>query len=259
MSTSDRVLSILALFSVERHGWTVEQAAEALGQPVSTTYRHFAVLTKAGLIEPVGAGRYLLGPAAIQLDWLIRQTDPLLAAARPAMEILSGAIDHPAVILLCRLYRGQVMCVAQAVAANPNFASGYQRGRPMPLTRGAASKVILAHLSDRAIRSLLAQKPAEFVEGGLGANWQQVRASLATIKDEGYSITSGEVDRGLTGIAAPILQADGSPIGCICYVVVGNRLEATFAASLVRLLKAAAGQISASLSPSQQEASLTKR
>jgi DNA-binding IclR family transcriptional regulator len=247
MSTSDKVLSILGLFSLERSEWTVEQAAQVIGQPVSTTYRHFAVLAKAGLIDSFKAGRYVLGPAAIQLDWLIRQTDPLLRAAQPAMKFLSGAVDRPVVVLLCRFYRDQVMCIDQATAGSPTFAPSYQRGRPMPLARGAASKIILATLSDRAKKSLQLRHGEAFAAAGLGASWPELRSSLATIRDAGVSITQGEVDEGLLGIAAPILLEEGAPQGSISYVVANEKANQQTIDQLIRMLKSAAEQITASL------------
>jgi DNA-binding IclR family transcriptional regulator len=247
MSTPDKVLSILGLFSLERSEWTVEQAAQAIGQPVSTTYRHFAVLAKAGLIDSFRAGRYVLGPAAIQLDWLIRQTDPLLGAAQPAMKFLSGAVDQPAVVLLCRYYRHQVMCIDQATTGNPTFAPSYQRGRLMPLTTGAASKIILATLSDRAKKSLQARHGEEFAAAGLGSNWPELRASLAQIRDAGVSVTRGEVDEGLIGVSAPILISEGAPLGSISYVVVDDKTGQKSLDQMTRMLKSAAAQITAAL------------
>lgn len=247
MSTSDKVLSILNLFSLEQSEWTVDQAAQAIGQPVSTTYRHFAVLAKAGLIDSLRPGRYVLGPAAIQLDWLIRQTDPLLGAAQPAMRFLSGAADRPAVVLLCRFYRDQVMCIDQASAGNPTFAPSYQRGRLMPLARGAASKIILAALSDRAKKSLHARHGKEFAAAGLGKDWSELRASLASIRDAGVSLTQGEVDPGLIGIAAPILIADGSPLGSVSYVISSEKASQQVLDQMSRMLKSAAAQMTAAL------------
>ena len=232
---------------MERSEWTVEQAAHAIGQPVSTTYRHFAVLSKAGLIDSFRGGRYVLGPAIIELDRLIRKTDPLLNAAQPAMKFLSGAIDRAAVVLLCRFYRDQVMCIDQAIAGRPTFAPSYERGRLMPLTQGAASKIILATLSDRAKKALQARNGKEFAAAGLGTNWGELRASLAAIRDAGYSVTYGEIDEGVIGISAPIVVAEGAPIGSISYVVSNGKAAQESVEQMARMLKSAAAQITATL------------
>ena len=247
VSTSDKVLSILSLFSTERSEWTVEQAAQAIGLPVSTTYGHFAVLVKTGWIASIRGGRYILGPAAIRLDWLIRNTDPLLRAAQPAMKFLAGAVDRPSVVMLCRFYRNQVMCIDQASAGNPAFAPSYQRGRLLPLTRGAASKCILATLSDRAKRSLYSRNGEEFAVAGLGTNWMELRASLAVIRDAGYSVTYGEIDERVVAVAAPIMVAENTPIGCVAYVISNENAGKETLEQIARMLKSAAAQITATL------------
>ena len=83
MTTSDRVLAVLNLFTLEQPEWTVEGAAGALNLAISTAYRYFRSLTKAGLLVAHTTGRYLLGPAIIQYDRQIRLHDPLITAAQP--------------------------------------------------------------------------------------------------------------------------------------------------------------------------------
>ena len=46
MTTSDRLLSVLGLFTIERPEWTVEEAANELQLAASTTYRYFRSLSK---------------------------------------------------------------------------------------------------------------------------------------------------------------------------------------------------------------------
>ncbi len=80
--SGDRLLAALALFTIERPQWTVEEAAEALGVSATTAYRYFKQLTGTGLITPVAGAGYTLGPAIVQMDRQIQATDPMLIAAR---------------------------------------------------------------------------------------------------------------------------------------------------------------------------------
>ena len=246
------MLTILSLFTRERSELTVEQTAQLLNATTSTTYRYFASLAKAGLIAPVGLGRYIVGPAAIHLDWLMRNTDPMIAAARPAMAILAGALNSPAVLLLCRLYHGRVMCVAQESVRNPSFATSYQRGRPMPLFRGAASKIILANLSDRALRNTITRNHSEMTRSGMGTTDADIRRTLRSLRTDGYCVTSGELDKGVTGVAAPILFRDTSPGGSLAFVLPDDHADPGTIDRLSRLIMSAAAQISRSLTPEQK-------
>ena len=226
----------------------MEQAASLLGTTSSTTYRYFASLTNAGLLAPSRGGRYIIGPGAIHLDWLTRNTDPLLKAAQPAMSILAGAVKIPAILILCRLYRGQVMCVADAPIHRPAFGSSYQRGRPMPLLRGAASKSILANMSDRAMQSLIKRRRDEVKQAGLGTTLAEVRASLRQIRSQGVCIASSELDIGLTGVSVPIQPSDSEPIGSLSFGIASVHAKPEMLDDLTRLLKSAAFQIDEALS-----------
>ncbi|MDE3109005.1 MAG: IclR family transcriptional regulator, partial [Acidobacteriota bacterium] len=141
MSTAHRLLGILALFTVERPVWTVEEAAKEMRVSVSTAYRYFAELSRAGLLDPFPAGKYVLGPAIIEGDRKIRMTDPLIQIGRPAMQRLVARAGSAGVAILCRIYHNGVMCVHQESSAVPEGGISYERGRPMPMFRGASSKI----------------------------------------------------------------------------------------------------------------------
>ncbi|AUW57093.1 IclR family transcriptional regulator [Sphingobium sp. SCG-1] len=247
MSSSDRMLAVLSLFSLDRREVTVEEAAELLGSSLRTTYRYVRSLAAAGLLSPMRGGRYVLGPAAVQLDWLIRNTDPLTSAAGPAMSILANTVQIPAVILLCRLYKNQVMCISQLASGLPPFASSYQRGRPIPLFRGAASKSILASMPKRLVRQFYSQHREEMAASGLGVSLLEVHATLSQIREAGVCTTSSELDVGLTGLAAPLIGADSLPVGSLSIVVAEAKLTPDLETSVKHLLKAGANQVSGTL------------
>ena len=137
---------MLGLFTVEQPQWTVEDAAGQLGVSATTAYRYFKQLTGAGLISPVAGASYTLGPAIIQMDRQIQVSDPVLRAARGVMHTLIRARATARPLLLCRLFHDRVMCVHQVLGRGPQAPVSYERGRLMPLFRGATSKIILAHL-----------------------------------------------------------------------------------------------------------------
>jgi DNA-binding IclR family transcriptional regulator len=218
-SSGDRLLAALALFTVERPEWTVEAAAETLGVSATTTYRYFKSLVKAGLISPVAGAGYMLGPAIIQMDRQIQLCDPMLIAARGAMVDLINNAAEGTTVLLCRLFHDRVMCVHQVVGRGPQTPVSYQRGRPMPLFRGATSKIILACLPTRTLKTMFAHDAAEIAGAGLGNSWDEFRASLAALRRAGVCVSRGEIDPGRIGIAAPIFDAQRAILGSLTIVL----------------------------------------
>jgi len=198
-SSGDRLLMALALFTIERPQWTVEEAAEMLGVSPQTAYRYFKQLTGAGLITPVAGAGYTLGPAIIQMERQIQATDPMLTAARTVMlDLIQHAVEGSTAIL-CRLFHDRVMCMHQVMSRGPQEPVSYERGRLMPLYRGATAKIILAHLPTRTLKSLFAHDAAEITAARLGSSFDEFRRALAAIRRAGICVTHGEVDHGRTG------------------------------------------------------------
>ncbi len=128
------------------------------------------------------------------------------------------ASEYPeTIILLTRLYKNTVMCVHREGTALA--AEGYERGRPMPLDRGAASKVILAHLLAKQVRSVATagtNETAPFDERGM-------RDELRCIKSQGYAITRGEIDQGAVGISVPVFRDANALEGSLSFVLDATR------------------------------------
>lgn len=215
MSTSDRLLAVLDLFTIRRPDWSVEEAATELGMPVSTVYRYFGKLSRTGLLAGLAGARYGLGPTIIRYDRQLRLTDPLVLAATAELDRLARLVPGRSVAFLCRLFGEQVMCVAQAAVDDPPFAIGYERGRPMPLFAGSASRVILANLPTRQVRDLYRRTPEGFGRAGLGGDWAAVRGALRIQRESMGCITSGEVDVGMRGVSAPLMAVGAGVIGSI--------------------------------------------
>lgn len=154
----------------------------------------------------------MLGPAIIELDRLLRITDPLLLAAQRTLHWLAGQIDVECTLLLCRRYRDQVLCIHQEQVAGSQYRSRYQRGLPLPLLRGAGSKVILAHLPSARRSEHLRRLEAE----GRHERAEQLRAQLRKIRREGYCLARGELEPTATGLAVPLFDTDGVVVGSLC-------------------------------------------
>jgi DNA-binding IclR family transcriptional regulator len=222
---------------------TVEAAAEQLRVSTTTSYRYFKKLTRAGLITPVSGAGYTLGPAIIQMDRLIQSGDPMLNGARGVMIELAGHAAEGSTVLLCRLFHDRVMCVHQIMGRGPQEPVSYERGRLMPLYRGATSKIILAHLRPRTLKALFAHDAEEIAGAGLGASWEELRRNLAAIRREGVSVSHGEIDPGRVGVAAPIFDKDRAVLGSLSVALPATQADAELVRRLAPLTVAGAREI----------------
>ena len=76
MSSAERLIGALALFTPKQPAWTPEKAAQALGVSRASAYRYFLLLYEAGYIEANSGSGYTLGPRIVELDRQIRERSP---------------------------------------------------------------------------------------------------------------------------------------------------------------------------------------
>jgi len=217
-TTSEKVLTILELFRDTRVTWTVEEAAIELDLPISSTYRYFKTLSDFKLITTYVTGRYVLGPAIIEYDRRLKRTDPLIAAADEEMKELGEKIGGAMNILLARAYHYQVMCVHFLSYGDLPFALGYERGKRMPLDRGATGKIILANMSSSSIAQALGNRNSNIEE--MPDSFMQ---QLKDFRKQGYAITDGEISVGARGISVPIFSPEQKLEGSLTLAISHDR------------------------------------
>lgn len=212
----ERMLRVLDVIEDSDGPVGPEAMLQRLGFTRSTLYRYLKILSAAGLIASLPGTGYTFGPRVAELDYQMRTHDPLITASRPVMaELVRQA---PGIALLCRIYRNTVLCVHQERGVT-GFASTYERGRARPLTRGAASRIILANLGSRAIGKLYHSEPNAFRDGRLGDTLATVKVNLKEIRQRGWDFTEGQVRRGVTGIGAPVFDQRGVVLGSLSLTV----------------------------------------
>ncbi|WP_368517871.1 IclR family transcriptional regulator [Rhizobium sp.] len=198
MAGLNRFVDVLRLFNERKPDWTIQEMAIATEVPASTVYRTVRELVGQGFLDPSIEAHYRLGAAIIEFDRRLRISDPLIREGDPMLAEVLDAVQVPCVGVLARLYRDQVICVADHRTQSSAVETSYERGRPMPLLRGATSKTILAQLPKVRLGKVVkaAGQDRTLKDGML--------SELALIRRQGYAITRSEVDPGLVGIAVPV-------------------------------------------------------
>ena len=213
------MLALLDLFSESRPLWTPDELMRELGYTRPTLYRYLKSLKDIGLLMSTRDGRLALGPRVVEMDYLSRRADPLIAAAAPHLARLTAA--HPCTALIVRWYGDKMLCVASESSA-PNPVSSYPRGRPMAMGRGAIARSIMAFLPKPQLMPLLEHYADDLRQVGVGATQEEVLAAFKRIRRAGVAVAFGEVTPGAVGIAAPILDS-GYPMASLCVTIGGQR------------------------------------
>jgi len=200
------MLRILDLFTEDKPVWSVEDICAEFEYTRSTGYRYTKELADAGLLFQVGKRCYSLGSRIIQWDRQLRLSDPLVKATR-ALEKRPYLLEGKQAWLVCRLFKDQVICIYHF--GNLETKLSYSRGLPRPLFMGATSKAILAFLPNANHMRLFLENPKEVEQSHLGSTWDEFKASLQNIRDDGFALSVSELDKEVFGLAVPIFSSDG--------------------------------------------------
>lgn len=259
MANANRLLRILAMFDLSRPVITPEWLMAQLDVSRASVYRDLGQLVGAGMLERVPDCGYVLGPRVVELDRQIRLTDPLLQAAE---ELLGRLAEETAgTVLLCRFHGDKVMCIHQATSSrgrDPALTVSYERGRAMPLYRGATSKVILAWLPLATLKRLWAAERAALVAAGLPDDFGHLLDLLAAIRAEGHVVTGGEVDTAAVGFAAPLRDGEHL-LGSLSIVMPVASVSATVRRTTLARLLSTAGRIEGRLQDQRDRARATRK
>jgi len=241
------MLAVLDLFTEERPSLTAEQIGARLDYTRPTGYRYVRELVAAGLLARAPHG-YALGARIIEFDWLIRRHDPLLTASRTAVQQLARRTGCG--VTQMGIYGERIVTIDYEPGPNP-IEIDFDRGRPMPLWRGAPSKAILAFLPRGRLERLHRRHP--------GRGFSRFMQELPAIRKVGYAVSFGELDIGKVGLGAPLFRRDRSVAGSLCLVTTRARYDAANRDALAERLLDAAARISESLEPVDPEPRARRR
>lgn len=246
VSSLRKMLGILDLFTASRPVLTIEEIVVGLGYSRPTGYRHIAELCRAGLLSRRSAGDVALGPRVVELDYVMRQGDPILEPSQAVARELRDRCGCDT--LLLTLVGDRVVTTHHERGSDPLTIS-YSRGRPVPMFRGAGSRAILAFLPLARQRKLFAVHAEEIAAAGLGRDWDAFRAALQAMRRAGTTTSIGELDQPNIGVGAPILDGGGKPVGSLVLVLSRPRYAIADKTLLAQLVTEAAGRIGASMRP----------
>ena len=241
----ERMLSVLSVFSEQKYEWTPDELTAHFGYSRPTLYRYLKILTGAGLLTSVPPGRYSLGPRVVELDHLLRMSDPLIHTGSPVVADL--AARFAATVLLVRRYGDKMVCIHNEVAAQ-GPAISYMRGKPLDMCRGSAARAIISALPRRKALPLATRFLNDFRAIGFGDTPEAVLARFRIIKRQGFATSRGELVPDVLGTSAPIFDASRMPIGALCLTRYDTNDDPATGTAIAQAVMQAAEAISRALS-----------
>ena len=209
----NRAVQLLSTFTLQRPKLTLANIVEMTGLPKTTTFRVMASLVEGGLCEhDIETSQYSLGLKLIQLAEICRRQFTIREIALPVMQELRDKIGETVVL---SVRRGDLRLQIEAVEGLHQMRRIAEPGLQAPLYAGAASRTLLAGMSEAEIDAYLSRTTLVQLQKNTLTKPALLRAELARVRVQGYAESSNEVLEGGRALAAPIIGISGMTIGVL--------------------------------------------
>lgn len=205
--TADQALLLLTELA-ERGPSSTTELSRALGINRTVAHRLIGTLLKRGYVRREG-DRYVPGPMVLKVAEGVAPA--LRAAAQPVMDRL--AAESGETVVLHVPDHDQAAVVAQSLGTRHLVRVEHAIGSRHPQWVAASGRALLAFQDDRTIERLL-----RGVEGQ-----EAIGQKLADAKVRGYEVSHDELQRGVYGIAAPVVGSTGDAVASIAILVPVSR------------------------------------
>lgn len=203
----ERAVRILRAFTPERPWLTLAEIAEAAVVDKATARRMLLTLIGMDLVEqePIGQ-RYALGLGVVALGASVPVTVDLRNVAAPHLAGL--ARETRAMAFLSILREDGAMCIERSHGNPPVDVRIWNVGESLPVNRGAAPRLLLAHLAAEERARRLARPLGAATAHTLTAP-AALEADGALIRERGWAVAVDDIVEGVSALAAPVRDARG--------------------------------------------------
>ena len=229
-------------------GCQIKTLQTMIDLPKPTIIRMVATLVEAGYVWRNEAGLYKVSAKVLALANRYSADEGLLMAARPVLARLRRETSWPSDLAA---FDGDAMVILDTGDDPGTFGLNRSRGSRLPVLTTSLGRAYLAFREPQMQEELLAYLlKVEEKRGEARLAPRRLRRILRETKSQGYSVADGEYLKNTRAIAVPVL-VKGEPLATINLMTVIGAMEmAEVEARFVAPLKAAAREISETLSDS---------
>ena len=236
----DRAAAILEILARDGEAGVTEVARE-LGVHKSTASRLLAALDRRELVaQDTARGKFRLGAGIVRLAGAASRRLDVVQESRAVCRALAQEVGETVNLAILSgrdaLYLDQV---AGPAALSPhNWA-----GQRIPLHATSDGKVLLAYLPEAELAECLTPPLARFTDRTVtGA--EDFPRLLAEVRRQGYATAVEELEAGLTAIAAPVRNAEGSVVASVSASGPSFRIPPARIPALATAVRRAAAEVS---------------
>jgi DNA-binding IclR family transcriptional regulator len=235
MRSVQRILAVFESFTTERSSLTLQEIADRIGLPKSTSFRIVQSLEKEKYLVRLENQKYCLSFRFMRLAGLVGSTLDIRAIARPVMAELAARTDETVTL---HTVSGRDRVCIDSVATGAPLRTVTAPGEHIRLLVGSPSEVLMAYMSPQELAPISA-----FISRTTKRGKAELLARLAMVREQGYAVSHGARVLGITGIAAPIKDVEEQVRYCLAVTGPSVRVRPR-ERELIKQVVKAAGDIS---------------
>jgi len=222
MSTVDKALDLLNLFTETAPEVGLSDLARRAGRDKATVYRAISALERHGLVEQDKRTRlYHLGPALLRLSNVREAAFPVERVARAIVERLAEASNETA--HLTHIEPGGLATICYVEASTHGTRVHIEPSELLPLHATASGLAYLAFTDAEHVDEALADAMKRYTDLTL-TDPARIRDALPAIRARGYATADQAFEREVFGIAAPVFNRSGDVCGAVAVATPTSRM-----------------------------------
>jgi len=209
-----KALRILLHVGDSRRELGVTQVAVALNMNKTTVHRLLNALARFDLIEknPISE-RYRLGLRLHDLGTKAVESRTLRSEARPFLTEMSRRSKES--VSLAVPGADGIICLDRVDFPHTIIAVRTTVGAKFPAHCTAIGKAALAYLPEENVDAILSGSELSRLTPSTLTRVSDLQKNLSQIRQRGYALDKQELERGLSGVAAPVLTREGQFLAAI--------------------------------------------
>ena len=216
VQTIERVSFILDILGQNPQGISIRDLSARVKLPKGTTHRLLSSLTYFGYVRQDSRTRsYLLGFRLVELGQLLLSQLDLRKEAEPFLRELAEKTRET--VHLVFLDRDEIVYIdkVEMVHNHSGLRMASRVGARNPAHSSAVGKVLLAHLSEETLNSIIQEKGLPKRTENTITDTSQLKEHLKIVSRQGYAIDDEENEKGIRCVAAPIYNEMGKAVAAI--------------------------------------------
>lgn len=207
----ERGLAVIRAFGADRPSLTPAEVAKRTGLSRAATRRFLHTLHTLGYVDTDGR-EYFLRPQLLELGHAYLSGLGLPDIAQPHLRRLASEVGESASVAVMD---GTDIVYVARVATYRIMSAAIVVGTRFPAIVTSMGRAIIGAGSLERQEEFLAATPRPRLTTHTLTDLADLRAALATVREQGWALVDQELEEGLRSIAAPIRDATGAVVAAV--------------------------------------------